>query len=68
MQKHSFTNGGFVIHNINFDKIGGRFSAWFDKDGTLQDAEYIDIVGRSRKVGKRHIERLKTIGRVWKDK
>lgn len=41
MQLNRFLSGGYVIHRILLQNSKGRFSAWFDKDGNLLDAEQI---------------------------
>jgi hypothetical protein len=40
MQHMRFTNGGFCLHKITGD-FTGKVSAWFDRNGTLLDAEQI---------------------------
>jgi hypothetical protein len=36
--KHTFSNGGFVLHGIPYGQ--NRMSAWFDSAGKVKDAEY----------------------------
>ena len=57
-----FSNGGFVLHKC----LGKRLSAWYDKNGVMQDHELIDSLGRSRKASKGDIETLQRLGNVWK--
>lgn len=45
-----FGNGGFVLHKLTLDGTQGRFSAWYDRDGTLTDAEQFDRMNRARPV------------------
>jgi hypothetical protein len=43
MQIQRFNNGGFVLHKIKlFGYCMSRFSAWYDKNGKIIDAERID--------------------------
>lgn len=37
MQRHNFPNGGFVLHAVTIG--ASRYSAWFDADGSIHDAE-----------------------------
>ena len=37
MQIAHFTNGGYVVHKVQY--CGRKYSAWFDADGKLTDAE-----------------------------
>lgn len=39
LQKHSFPDGGWVIHKATLPDRKGHFSAWFDASGKLLDAE-----------------------------
>ncbi len=39
LQFHWFSNGGCVIHKMWVKGYVGHFSAWFDADGNLLDAE-----------------------------
>lgn len=39
MQKHTFPNGGFVLHKLSVIK-NARVSAWYTAQGALIDAEY----------------------------
>ena len=40
MQINHFTTGGFVIHKITVpENPNGRYSAWFDAEGNILDAE-----------------------------
>jgi hypothetical protein len=48
MQVSRFSNGGYVIHKMYVNGI--KYSAWFDKDGDVLDAEGFDGLGRSRSV------------------
>jgi len=63
-----FTNGGFYLHKITGYWVG-NCSAWFDREGSLIDAEQIPRpFGPSRPVKEngpmwRHIE---TIGQRYK--
>jgi hypothetical protein len=41
IQRHSFTGGGGVMHKVTMPDYLGWFSIWYDKDGTLLDAEAI---------------------------
>jgi hypothetical protein len=45
-------DNGFVIHKIVLPGYSGRFSAWFDKDRKLVDAEQFDRLDRTRAVKK----------------
>ncbi len=49
---HLFDEGrkGFVLHRINPHGTVMRYSAWFDAEGGLLDAEGRDVNGRSRAV------------------
>ena len=42
MQKATFENGGFVLHKVFLPGSVCKFSAWYDKQGELLDAEKID--------------------------
>ena len=48
MQLKYFSNGGYVVHKAYL--CGTKYSAWFDGDGDLLDAERFDSRGRSYKV------------------
>ena len=37
IQHHTFHTGGYVLHKVMID--GTKYSAWYDKDGKLLDAE-----------------------------
>jgi hypothetical protein len=41
MQLSRFHDGGFVIHKVRLG--AGRYSAWFDREGRLLDAERTDL-------------------------
>ena len=41
MQISRFTTGGFVIHKMLLQNYKGRFSAWYDEEGKLLDAEQL---------------------------
>ena len=56
-----FNDGGFVLHKC----LSKNLSAWYDKDGVMQDHELIDSLGRSRKASKGDIELLHRLGRVY---
>ena len=56
-----FNDGGFVLHKC----LSKNLSAWYDKDGVMQDHELIDSLGRSRKASKDDIELLHRLGRVY---
>ena len=40
-QISQFTTGGYVIHKITIAGYKGRFSAWYDKDGKMLNAEQL---------------------------
>lgn len=40
MQKRDFNDGSYCLHGLRGIIDGGRVSAWFDRDGTLQDCEW----------------------------
>jgi hypothetical protein len=40
IQVSYFSPGGFVLHKITGD-FSGKCSAWFDKDGNIEEAEQI---------------------------
>ena len=40
MQKHTFSNGGFCLHDLRGIIAGGKVSAWYDANGRLLDCEY----------------------------
>ena len=46
MRKATFENGGFVLHKVFLPGSVCKFSAWYDKQGELLDAEKIDGAGR----------------------
>lgn len=50
MQIKRFTNGGYVIHKMLLQHGKGWFSAWYDKDGVLLDAEQFFDHERTRSV------------------
>ncbi len=61
MQIKPFSNGGGVIHKIVLDAaIGTRYSAWFDTEGRLIDAEsHGPVTSRSVKRGTKTWEAIK---------
>lgn len=65
MHVSRFSNGGFVIHKLILQNSKGRFSAWFDKDGNLLDAEQLVGFSWSRSVAKGgpNWDRIAAIGR-----
>ncbi len=67
MQIATFSNGGFVLHKVYIGSAM-KYSAWFDKDRNLLDAEGIDSARRSRNVKKGGPvwQRLQSIGRSVK--
>jgi hypothetical protein len=44
--KH-FTQGGCVRHGVRLPGCASKFSAWYDENGNLLDADRIDARGRS---------------------
>ena len=65
IQHSKFNNGGFVLHKIPVN--GQTYSAWYDKDGKLLDAErttnhkvshvsvkYTQVRAELQKVGNRY--------------
>ncbi len=50
MQKCIFHTGGFVLHKVELSVSTKTFSAWYDPEGNLIDAEGFDIRGRSTAV------------------
>ena len=56
-----FNDGGFVLHKC----LGKRLSAWYDKNGVMQDHELIDSAGRSHKASNGDVELLQRLGRVY---
>lgn len=64
IQHNAFSNGGYVLHKV---EIGdGKYSAWFDKDGNLLDAERIMPNGQSRKASQSVLSELTKIGQRYK--
>jgi len=46
IQFASFGPGlGFVLHKVTLTNRAGRYSAWFESDGTLRDAEHYRVNG-----------------------
>ena len=68
MQRQTFSTGGFVLHKVRVAGYASHFSAWFDSNGTLVDAEWIDSRGRSRQVpiGQGVAHELQRIGNLYK--
>lgn len=66
--KVQFSTGGFVLHKINPPSGNGNISAWYDAQGGLIDAEYIDRRGRARPIqyGKTLWNNLCYIGQRYK--
>ena len=65
MQKATFENGGFALHKVFLPGSVCKFSAWYDKQGELLDAEKIDGAGRSFKPNAGQTNQLKRVGKVW---
>ena len=42
-----FSTGGFVVHKVYISGSQCKFSAWYDENGKLVDAERIDARGVS---------------------
>jgi hypothetical protein len=47
MQAHKFSNGGYVAHKVRFCCSACKFSIWFNPDGSVEDIEAIDKLGRA---------------------
>lgn len=47
---HVGDKGKIVTHAIRIDGYQGRFSVWYDADGSVYDAEQVDNRGRVRYV------------------
>lgn len=68
IQRQTFSTGGFVLHRVKVAGYASRFSAWFDSNGMLVDAEGIDSRGRSRQIpiGRGVAHELQRIGNLYK--
>ena len=68
IHKLQFIDGGFALHKIAPPSGYGSISAWYDAQGALIDAEYIDRRGRARPIqyGKALWNRLCGLGSVYK--
>lgn len=65
MHKTAFANGGFALHRVFLPNSVCKFSAWYDKQGTLLDAEKIDGAGRSFNPNDKQMNHLKQLGKIW---
>lgn len=68
MQVSRFSNGGFVIHKAKAGDSVLQYSAWYDADGNLLDAEGYNRQYRPFGVNRDGPvwESLARLGRVWK--
>lgn len=65
MQVSRFSNGGFVLHKINFN--GQYYSAWYDNDGEMIDCERTTH-GRCASIPPRCTvirKYLNKLGKIW---
>jgi hypothetical protein len=56
MQVQKFPNGGFVCHKMQLSGMTSRYSAWFDKDRNIEDAEKFDSLNHRRDVRRDSLE------------
>ena len=47
MQAHKFSSGGYVVHDVRFCCSAGKFSIWYNPDGSVADIDAIDKLGRA---------------------
>ena len=65
MNIHYFATGGFVAHGCRVAGSPMRFSAWFDPNGVLLNAESFDATQRARPVSPSQRQALARQGRAY---
>lgn len=67
IRKETFQGGGFVLHKVEIPhNYPSKFSAWYDREGNLIDAECLGFFGSSMRPSDKDKDYLKTLGKVWK--